>query len=594
MPTLITSTALSPDTFMDWAERNYPDWFPTHTASQTAGTCTYRAYGIAGNYLGISNGDVYVYGAISSHSLLKVGALSSFATLIGIAETTSTTSPATPVTPTVPTVSADTIFKMQGQLANNGDATENQLIAIGKLRVLSDFAGAAYNLQSWENNAFNNDGKVGSENNSYSELLKEGWKPLDLSMPVIKNPMTNVNNNVATNKYEGGYFTNGNAAAFVARSGDAAVISFRGTNDKDTSSVNAKGESPDEIDWTLMENHYHLLDSLISAFDSYVNNSVNGINKVYVTGHSMGGALAINYMSLHAGSKYESAVFAAPPYTEQKILGVVPNRKEFNPDYRIIQMEISGDPVPMAHEIGLDQNRPGHVIMFAGNGTMDMPDEIDVPYWFNYWARNDNHKLSYYQQIINNIDAVGWDQIIKSSGAQNILIGGSQNEKIYTAITGNDVLSETNVDGFHNHTIIYGGAGNDKLTGRSGSDLLLGGIGNDIIYGGADNDMLYGGIGNDTFGFMYTNEGQDIIADFVHGTDKIAISQTGFKLSANTTVYFIANSNPKATNTNPALLYNTSTGLLTYDSNGSSWFGQSKLATLIGTPVLTDSDILLF
>lgn len=598
--TSTTSITLSPDTLMDWAERNFSDWFPTHASSQTVGTFTYRAYGATGNYIGISNGDVYVYGTVSNHSLLKVGALSSFAPLVSIPNPAVV---APPTTSTAPTLSADTIFKTQGQLVNNGDATESQLIAIGKMRVLSDFSGAAYNLQNWENKAFNNDGKVGGENNSYSELLSEGWKPLDLSIPVIKNPMPNVGNFVATNKYEGGYFTNGNAAAFVARCGDAAVISFRGTNDKngDTSlSPNSDGKSPDEVDWTLMENHYHLLDSLISAFDSYVNNSTNGIKKVYVTGHSMGGALAINYMSLHAGSKYESAVFAAPPYTEKNAFGFtnIPYRKSFTPDSRIIQVEISGDPVPMAHEIGIDQDRPGHVIMFAGNLTMDRPDETEVPYWFNYWARNDNHKLSYYQEIIKNIDAVGWDQIVKSAGAQNVLVGGSEigsgQTATYTAIKGNDALVETNSDSFHNHTILYGGAGNDKLNGGNGSDLLLGGIGNDTLYGGADNDNLYGGIGNDTFGFMYPNEGQDTIADFVHGVDKIGISKTGFKLSTSAVLHVIANSNPKATDTNPTLLYNTSNGVLIYDSNGSSWFGQSTLATLIGTPVLTDSDILLF
>jgi Ca2+-binding RTX toxin-like protein len=45
---------------------------------------------------------------------------------------------------------------------------------------------------------------------------------------------------------------------------------------------------------------------------------------------------------------------------------------------------------------------------------------------------------------------------------------------------------------------LYGGSGNDTLTGDSGDDSLDGGIGNDRLLGGPGKDTLIGGLGNDT------------------------------------------------------------------------------------------------
>jgi Ca2+-binding RTX toxin-like protein len=86
---------------------------------------------------------------------------------------------------------------------------------------------------------------------------------------------------------------------------------------------------------------------------------------------------------------------------------------------------------------------------------------------------------------------------------------------------------------------IYGGIGNDLLTGnggddiilgRDGNDILTGGAGNDILVGGAGHDTMTGGAGNDTFVFNVISDSSnnlslsDVITDFVHGTDKIDLS----------------------------------------------------------------------
>ena len=46
-------------------------------------------------------------------------------------------------------------------------------------------------------------------------------------------------------------------------------------------------------------------------------------------------------------------------------------------------------------------------------------------------------------------------------------------------------------------TRLYGGLGNDRLSGGSGPDLIEGNAGNDRIKGNAGADLLFGGLGND-------------------------------------------------------------------------------------------------
>src|SRR6185369_17843864 len=53
---------------------------------------------------------------------------------------------------------------------------------------------------------------------------------------------------------------------------------------------------------------------------------------------------------------------------------------------------------------------------------------------------------------------------------------------------------------------LFGGDGNDTLTGGSGADLIFGQDGNDTLFGHAGNDTLYGGGGND---FVDGDQGTD-------------------------------------------------------------------------------------
>ena len=67
---------------------------------------------------------------------------------------------------------------------------------------------------------------------------------------------------------------------------------------------------------------------------------------------------------------------------------------------------------------------------------------------------------------------------------------------------GNDVMEAIHIESY-----MYGGAGDDRITGSQGSDVLEGGEGNDILSGGAGDDELNGGKGNDT---LYGGAGDDV------------------------------------------------------------------------------------
>jgi Ca2+-binding RTX toxin-like protein len=62
---------------------------------------------------------------------------------------------------------------------------------------------------------------------------------------------------------------------------------------------------------------------------------------------------------------------------------------------------------------------------------------------------------------------------------------------------GNDTLSLNEANGALPRANLFGGAGNDTLTGGSAADMLFGQAGNDTLLGRGGNDLLFGGAGND-------------------------------------------------------------------------------------------------
>ncbi len=149
--------------------------------------------------------------------------------------------------------------------------------------------------------------------------------------------------------------------------------------------------------------------------------------------------------------------------------------------------------------------------------------------------------------------------------------------------TGNDIINA-----------LTGNRGNNVLDGKSSNDRLIGNDGDDVLIGGVGIDTVTGGNGNDRFVFNAVNEGGDRITDFVTGNDKIQISAGGF--GAGLSVGILAESQfaiGTMTTTDQRFLYDTATGSLFFDSNGSAADGRTRIATLTAQPSISANDIVI-
>ena len=102
----------------------------------------------------------------------------------------------------------------------------------------------------------------------------------------------------------------------------------------------------------------------------------------------------------------------------------------------------------------------------------------------------------------------GNDTLTGSDQANNFLYGGAGNDSVTGSV---------------NEDFLFGQAGNDILTGAAGNDRLYGGDGADTLHGGAGDDLMTGGAGADLFDAA---AGSDVVADFHAGAgDRIAFGR---------------------------------------------------------------------
>jgi Ca2+-binding RTX toxin-like protein len=161
----------------------------------------------------------------------------------------------------------------------------------------------------------------------------------------------------------------------------------------------------------------------------------------------------------------------------------------------------------------------------------------------------------------------------------------------------------------------YGHGGNDTLIGVAGDDTLRGADGDDWLYGGfafatsgnpTGNDMLIGGAGRDHFVFNDSpnpalggaSATADLVVDFRSGTDELVFDDNVFPTVGPAGEYIARDprfySAPGATeghDDTDRVVYDTSTGALYYDPDGSGAAPAQIIATLQGQPALGATDI---
>ena len=150
--------------------------------------------------------------------------------------------------------------------------------------------------------------------------------------------------------------------------------------------------------------------------------------------------------------------------------------------------------------------------------------------------------------------------------------------------------------------VLRGGTGNNTLTGGAGNDNLNGRGGSDNLNGGAGFDTLTGELGNDQFFYNAQAEGGDTIVGFssnaAGNNDLLKFKGTAFgalpvgNLAASRFQSSTAN---VAANANVRFFYETDTGILRFDADGSgAVLGPVIIATLSAHPTLVIGDISIF
>ena len=145
--------------------------------------------------------------------------------------------------------------------------------------------------------------------------------------------------------------------------------------------------------------------------------------------------------------------------------------------------------------------------------------------------------------------------------------------------------------------------GNDVIAGQNDTTIFVnGGDNDDELYGGSGSDTLTGGDGNDNFRLFSPTEGVDTIFDFskVGGnTDKIYLDDAGFTAigpSLDVAEFLSGAGVTTATTSTQRIIYDSSSGALYYDADGSSAGAAVQILNLgVKThPNLTASDFHIF
>jgi serralysin len=164
---------------------------------------------------------------------------------------------------------------------------------------------------------------------------------------------------------------------------------------------------------------------------------------------------------------------------------------------------------------------------------------------------------------------------------------------------------------------LYGAGGNDTLTGAEGNDTLRGGDGNDWLQGGfsfavsgsgTGNDILTGGGGRDSFVFndapnpflVPPSATADLVTDFRSGTDSLVFDDNVFptagppgRYAAADPRFYAAAGAAQGHDETDRIVYNTTTGELYYDPDGSGVAASQIIATLQNDPTVIATDIFI-
>jgi Ca2+-binding RTX toxin-like protein len=203
----------------------------------------------------------------------------------------------------------------------------------------------------------------------------------------------------------------------------------------------------------------------------------------------------------------------------------------------------------------------------------------------------------------------GADMLMGGAGADYLNGGAGTDTVLYASATTGVTVSLANSaintgeaagDVFVSIENITGSGFNDILVGNGAANILSGGAGNDTLNGLAGNDVLAGGAGKDNFVFaapLNSATNVDRITDFNVADDTIRLENSYFTALTTTGVLapaaFQANNTGQAADTSDRIIYETDTGNLFYDPDGTGAAASVLIARLSADLLLTNADFIV-
>ena len=141
--------------------------------------------------------------------------------------------------------------------------------------------------------------------------------------------------------------------------------------------------------------------------------------------------------------------------------------------------------------------------------------------------------------------------------------------------------------------------GIDDVVGNALNNFLTGDRGNDILNGALGNDILTGGAGSDTFVFSTAlgTANIDTITDFSAIDDTIRLDDaifTGLAAGPLLAGSYAENLTGTSTAARPQITYDTDSGMLYFDADGTGAGLRVHFATLTGNPDISNADFFVF
>jgi Ca2+-binding RTX toxin-like protein len=247
----------------------------------------------------------------------------------------------------------------------------------------------------------------------------------------------------------------------------------------------------------------------------------------------------------------------------------------------------------LAGAVAIDGTGNGLANRIVGNGAANVLDGAGGADVMSGGGGNDTYIVDNVGDRANEAAAAGTDSVLASvsfvlrANVENLTLTGGAN---------------LNATGNAHDNVLTGNDGLNILNAGAGADTLAGGAGNDVLRGGADNDQLTGDAGIDRFDFFEAPgaANADLITDFTSGVDKVRLDNAAHAgigaLGAFTALdarFFAAAGAAGGADASDRVIYDTTSGQLYYDLDGSGAAGAELIATLQDHPSLAATDFMV-